>query len=123
LVRIKGRVRSNYLFAHQATQQQPTFRTDTSLVPIDVRVIDENGKAITDLTKLDFTVAEDGVPQTITQFQKDTGAARVHPRWAVIVLGEGRIQTPFKGIDALQDFIKTGLEPGTIACRQGTSRR
>jgi len=101
-----------HLLAHQATQQQPpTFRTTTSLVPIDVHVVDKDGKAVTDLTKADFTITEDGVPQTITQFEKDTDNDPAHPRWIVIVLGEGRIEAPFRSINALEDMIRTDLGP------------
>lgn len=92
-----------------AQPQPPTFRTNTSIVPIDVHVVDKDGHAVTDLTKADFTVTEDGVPQTITQFEKARAGDPAHPRWFVIVLGEGRIQAPFKSIDALEEFIGTEI--------------
>ena len=49
-------------------QQVPTFRSSITAVPIDVRVIDKDGKPIADLRQEDFTVLEDGVPQTIAHF-------------------------------------------------------
>lgn len=49
--------------------QVPPFRTRTVLVPIDVRVLDRNGRPVTDLTRDDFTVLEDGIPQKITLFE------------------------------------------------------
>jgi VWFA-related protein len=94
-----------------ALQQPPTFRTNTSIVPIDVRVMDKDGKAVADLTRADFTVSEDGAPQTVTQFEKQTGDAAANPRWIVVVLGEGRINAPFESIDALEDMIRSALRP------------
>lgn len=53
-----------------ASEQQPgrTFRTATSIVPVDVRVIDSEGRPVTNLTAADFTIVEDGAPQTIRHF-------------------------------------------------------
>jgi VWFA-related protein len=45
------------------TQQQPTFRTGVQLIEVDVRVFDKDGRFVTDLTKDDFEVLEQGVPQ------------------------------------------------------------
>jgi VWFA-related protein len=54
--------------AVQAQQTKPgaTFRTDTDLVEVDVRVFDRGGKFVTDLRKEDFRILEDGRPQDIT---------------------------------------------------------
>jgi VWFA-related protein len=53
----------------QPTQQPPEatakFETTSQLVVLDVNVTDKNGKPIEGLTAKDFTVTEDGVPQTI----------------------------------------------------------
>src|SRR5436853_559153 len=49
-------------------QDQPTFRGGTTLVPVDVRVLDRTGKPITDLTQADFTIFENGVRQDIRHF-------------------------------------------------------
>jgi VWFA-related protein len=48
--------------------QAPTYRSGVTAVPIDVRVIDKDGKPIVDLRQEDFTVLEDGVPQAIAHF-------------------------------------------------------
>ena len=47
---------------------QPTFRTGVTIVPVDVRVLDRNGKPVTDLKQSDFVVLEDGSPQDIRFF-------------------------------------------------------
>src|SRR5712671_6256188 len=66
--------------AASAQQQQPfTIRIDTQLVVETVVVKDKDGKNLEGLTDKDFTVTEDGVPQTISVFQferlEDTPAA------------------------------------------------
>jgi len=49
-------------------QQRPTFRTGVETVAIYASVLDEFGELITDLTEKDFTVLDDGRPQTLTLF-------------------------------------------------------
>jgi len=52
-----------------SAQQSPpavTFRTNVNLVEADVRVFDGRGQFLTDLTKEDFRILEDGRPQEIT---------------------------------------------------------
>jgi len=49
-------------------QPTPTFRANTNLVIVNVAVKDKSGKAIEDLKKEQFTLLEDGKPQTIAVF-------------------------------------------------------
>jgi VWFA-related protein len=51
-----------------AAAQQPTFRSGVTLVSTDVIPRDGGGRFIADLTRENFTVLEDGVPQTIASF-------------------------------------------------------
>lgn len=52
-----------------ATQNQPpTFKVEINYVEIDVIATDQRGNFVPDLTAADFTVSEDGKPQTITAF-------------------------------------------------------
>src|SRR5690349_7230794 len=46
-----------------------TFKTSTQLVIETVGVKDKSGKPIEGLTAKDFTVTEDGMPQTISFFE------------------------------------------------------
>ena len=48
--------------------QQPTFRVQVDAVEIDASVTDASGNVVTDLTRDDFEILEDGRPQTITSF-------------------------------------------------------
>jgi VWFA-related protein len=50
------------------TPSQPTFRANVTLVTTDVIPRDTNGRFVSDLTKENFTVLEDGAPQTISSF-------------------------------------------------------
>jgi VWFA-related protein len=56
--------------------QAPTYRSGVTAVPVDVRVIDKAGRPIADLRREDFTVLEDGVPQTIAHFAASTLVAQ-----------------------------------------------
>jgi len=61
----------------------PVFKTGVNLVRVDVIVSDNDGKPITDLTKEEFEIVEDGRPQTIDLFRHiyiDGTAAVPHSR-------------------------------------------
>jgi VWFA-related protein len=47
---------------------QPTFRVQVEAIEIDASVTDARGNVVTDLTKDDFEILENGRPQTITSF-------------------------------------------------------
>ena len=51
-----------------AQNQPPTFKVEVNYVEIDAVVTDASGNFVRDLTTADFTVTEDGKPQTITAF-------------------------------------------------------
>jgi Ca-activated chloride channel family protein len=54
-----------------ANAQEPDeiIRTETSLVQLNIGVVDKQGRAVTSLTKNDFAVYEDGVKQSIQLFE------------------------------------------------------
>jgi VWFA-related protein len=110
-----------------------SFRSGITAVPIDVRVVDKDNTPITDLRKEDFTVAEDGVPQTVAHFSAvtlvaqppraglraspDTPSFTVSPqnyRVFLIVIGTrglGDTKRHPETLDALLDFIRHKLLP------------
>lgn len=51
--------------------QEPTLRVDVELTLVEATVKDKSGKIISDLTKDDFVVLEDGVAQNLTHFSRD----------------------------------------------------
>jgi VWFA-related protein len=118
-----------------AAQQPPTIRSRTTLVPVDVRVVDAKGNPVTDLRKDDFVVEEDGVRQEIRLFETraltprppsagppplrraiaaDATEATEPPQDArlfLFVFGRGRLQWPDKGIDSTMGFVRERLLP------------
>jgi len=60
------------LLAHPSAaqvQRDDTIVTETSLVQLNIGVVDKSGHAITTLSRNDFTIFEDGVKQTIQGFE------------------------------------------------------
>jgi VWFA-related protein len=58
------------LWADPQKTQTPTFRAGITIVPLDVRVLDRDGRPVTDLEQHEFTVLEDGVARDITHFSR-----------------------------------------------------
>jgi Ca-activated chloride channel homolog len=52
--------------------QEPTFRVNVRLVNVFTTVTDSRGAPVADLARSDFRVLEDGVPQTISVFDKES---------------------------------------------------
>ncbi len=82
-----------FLLLARVEAQEPeaaTFTSNTSLVIIDVNVRDKAGNVIPNLSKNDFTLLEDGKPQTIAvfDFQKLEGDAHLAPVPAVKPVAE-----------------------------------
>jgi VWFA-related protein len=112
-------------------QAPPVFRTGTSVVPVDVRVLDRNGRPVRGLTAADFTILENGVAQKIDYFseheltpsdpepavtlrpgaERPTGLVPQNRRLFLILLGRGRLQEPSKGLDATLRFVRERLLP------------
>lgn len=53
----------------RAQEPEDVVRTDVSLVQLNVGVVDPRGRAITSLSRNDFTVYEDGIKQPILNFE------------------------------------------------------
>lgn len=73
------------LFAANSPSQEQTnpptvtFQTTSNLVVLDAVVKDHAGKPVTNLTKDDFTILEDGVAQTIASFESAQSKGNAAP--------------------------------------------
>src|SRR5687768_15945528 len=79
--------------------QHPTFRAGVTLVSTDVIPRDQNGRFVTDLTREDFTVLEDGQPQKIESFTLVRGGRTYNlllPPPAPVAAPEGIVLPPAK---------------------------
>jgi Ca-activated chloride channel family protein len=56
----------------QSQKDESTFRVNVRLVNVFTTVTDSRGAPVADLTKDDFQLLEDGVPQTIKVFEKES---------------------------------------------------
>jgi len=125
----------------QQGQVPGAFRSRITLVPLDVRVVDRDGRPVTDLTEKDFTILENGVAQQIAHFSHEMlqpdpagaddglelrrapGALKAQNRRVfLIVLGRGRLQHPAKGVDAAIDFVRAKLMPQDVVAVQAFNR-
>jgi VWFA-related protein len=126
------------------SQQTPVFRTRADLARLDVIVTDNRtGKPVTDLTAGDFTIRENGVPQTVALFINDPFVPMevVEPSRAVVRGGAADarsrrvflfypppqmfgVEGPVKPIEGAIKFIRGQLLPqdlvGTIAFNRVT---
>lgn len=123
---------SSTLLLAEQRQVPGAFRSRVVLVPLDVRVVDRDGNPVTDLTRDDFTILEDGQPQQIRHFSTHAYAPAAAPpddarpalrrtagleadapeeRTFLIVLGRGRLNGPANGLDALMTFVRDRLLP------------
>ena len=123
----------------------PLIRSQITAVPVDVRVLDRDGKPVTGLTAADFTVLEDGVPQVIRHFSERTftpepipagtpamqpqlraagndTAAASNRRVFLIILGRGRHQVVSKYVESLSEFIGKQLMPQDLVAVMAWNR-
>src|SRR5208282_1429046 len=56
----------------RAQEPAATVAVDVKVVALPVTVRDKHGKIVRDLTKDDFTLQEDGPPQTVKSFSQET---------------------------------------------------
>ncbi|HEY1403239.1 MAG TPA: hypothetical protein VGB05_03865, partial [Pyrinomonadaceae bacterium] len=55
--------------AHAQEDDDERVTVESNLIRLNVGVADSRGRAVTNLTRGDFSVFEDGVPQTILNFE------------------------------------------------------
>src|SRR3984957_16440358 len=94
-------------------QGLPTIQVETHLIDTALSVHDSEGRIVTGLTKEDFTVVEDGVPQKIRFFAHDNQL----PLSIGLIIDESGSQDKFvkeheKDIEA---FLRRVLEPSDQA--------
>ncbi len=124
--------------AQQTPQQQqppPVFRGGTNIVRVDVTVTNRKGEPVTDLTRDDFALTEDGAPQAIdscqlvrvtgeptddrtldiySASQVATEAARDDVRLFLIFWDEyhiGQFIPATRGREMLTEFVRTAFGP------------
>src|SRR3954471_5176221 len=56
---------------------RPSFRSGAGVVQVSLRARDQSGRPVTDLTRADVTVTEEGTPQEIVAFDR-ISLPRVH---------------------------------------------
>ena len=61
-----------FLTAGSVFGQQATFKAGTSIVPVLTTVTDTQGRLVPNLEQEDFTVLDNGKPQSIVLFQNET---------------------------------------------------
>jgi VWFA-related protein len=111
-------------------QQQPTFRSSTSLVQVDAIVLDQQGEFIEGVKPEHLTLLEDGKPQKIQQFymvshQPSAGASLIAAEEAgrpadaahrlfILVFDEGHLapESMMRIQEGAVAFIKEHISPG-----------
>ncbi len=82
----------------QASSTQTSFPSTVELVTVDAAVVDKKGKSVSGLTRDDFLVTDNGVPQTISSFEAvvvpesatEAATARPRPSYSTNVTTESR---------------------------------
>ena len=96
-----------------ATQQQtpPSFSTATRTVAVYATVTNPGGRLVTDLTRDNFTIADNGKPQTLTLFSND-----VQPITIVVLLDRSSSMQPNFDLEAqgAEAFVRA-MGPGDKA--------
>ena len=71
-VRLTAAVALAATTALTAAAQQPTFRTSTEVVQLDVSVLDKQGQPVHGLSRQDFVVLENGKPHATSRRTRST---------------------------------------------------
>ena len=86
-------------------QDDDPLRVDTSLVRLNVGVVDQRGRSVTDLDRSNFKIFEDGVRQDITRFEPSTAPFSVvmilDMSGSTLPMRQVMKQSAFRFLDAL----------------------
>ena len=128
-----------------AAQQQPVFRSSVDVTALDVIVVDNSGRPITDLSASDFRVRVDGrerrvvtarwIPQTVTGRQApnpeiiegySTNEGAIDGRLVIFAVDQpnlriGAVQNMKNGIDAFIDRLEPSDRLAAVAIGFGVS--
>lgn len=93
------------------TAQRTPFRSSVDLVALTVTVTGDGGRYISGLSESDFTVIEEGKPQTISFFQKEASPLAV----SLLIDSSGSMQHELpRAQEAASEFVAR-LRPGDLA--------
>src|SRR5215213_10349770 len=79
-----------------ASHAQVTFRGGVDLTTLAATVTDKKGNIVTDLTKDDFEIVEDGKPQSIEYFAQGDGDSAPPMHLGLMVDASGSMQNDIK---------------------------
>ena len=101
----------------QDANEPTTLRVQVRLVNLFVNVTDAHGAPVPDLLKGNFAVAEDGVPQTISVFERQTNM----PLSVVLAIDTSGSTRKDTGLEqrAAHDFAQALLQPGRAGAATG----
>ena len=98
-----------------AAQQDETIRIETSLVNLNVAVMDRQGRRISGLTKEDFGVFEDGVRQEISYFAADERPLRLVLLFDTSISMEAVLPIVKREADTLIDKLRSNDEVNIVS--------
>ena len=86
-------------FSFTAAQEDGTVKIDTSIVRLNVGVVDQRGQPVTTLDKSNFRIFEDGVRQDIIRFEPSTA-----PFSVVLILDMSGSTLPMRQVMKMSAF-------------------
>jgi Ca-activated chloride channel family protein len=84
------------LYSSFFSQAQPVFRAGVDLTTFAATITDRKGNIVTDLTRADFEVIEDGKPQSIQYFANGEGETAPPMHLGLMVDASGSMQNDMK---------------------------
>ena len=84
------------MVARAWAQEAPTYSTDVKVVSVLATVHDRDGRVVKELAQDDFTLLEDGAPQKVRYFSRETGL----PLTIGLLVDTSRSQTGVAGTGA-----------------------